>query len=403
MAAVEVTPSRSPVDSVRAACEAMLAEGRAWSFGEVAASARMSRQALFRHPQLREMVNEARARAAAGRPAVAKAPPKDSRPARLAPVVDLRPSSVPPVADLAAAWVADRLERGRIGPRSADAYMERLRLFSRAIPAVEGLDRASLGAWQRSLARRGQSTKRAYVSTVAQFLKGLHVEGYTDDDLSVHLTPVREPRSVPRALAASDAGRVLEVCGRRLPRDGITVSARREVGLRDGVIVSLMLGCGLRCMEVAALDLDDYDRDAGTIFVNGKGGHQRVLPVPAGTARAIAAYVEQRGTVAGPLLLGVGSKSPSDRRMTAKAVSKRLGLLMAAAGVHKAGDGRSAHALRHTAASDVLDRCLDLRVVQQMLGHASLATTERYLRRADLGRLRAAMEGRDYSAGGGAR
>ena len=70
---------------------------------------------------------------------------------------------------------------------------------------------------------------------------------------------------------------------------------------------------------------------------------------------------------------------------------------MRRAGVKRGNyDGVSGHALRHTAASDVLDRCGDLRQVQQMLGHSSLATTAIYLRRADAGQIRAAMEGRDY-------
>ena len=70
---------------------------------------------------------------------------------------------------------------------------------------------------------------------------------------------------------------------------------------------------------------------------------------------------------------------------------------MSTAGIKRgAGDGVSAHALRHTAASDVLDRCHDVRTVQAMLGHVSIATTQIYLRRADLSRMREAMAGRDY-------
>jgi integrase len=98
------------------------------------------------------------------------------------------------------------------------------------------------------------------------------------------------------------------------------------------------------------------------------------------------------------LLLAVGSKSPDDRRISARWISKRIGRLMADAGIHRPGDRRTAHALRHTAASDVLDRCHDVRTVQQMLGHASLQSTEVYLRRADLNRLRRAMSGRVYVA-----
>ena len=83
--------------------------------------------------------------------------------------------------------------------------------------------------------------------------------------------------------------------------------------------------------------------------------------------------------------------------MTANDWSKRMTALFWEAGLKKANyDGRSAHALRHTAASDVLDRCKNVRTVQAMLGHASIATTQIYLRRANLDQLREAMSGRDY-------
>jgi integrase/recombinase XerD len=131
-----------------------------------------------------------------------------------------------------------------------------------------------------------------------------------------------------------------------------------------------------------------------TLLVKGKGAHERVLPVPAPAAAAIGDYRDSVGWRAGPLVCDLHS---GRRSISAPAVARIIGDLMRRTGVKvAAGDGVTAHALRHTAASDVLDRCGNVRTVQRMLGHASLATTQIYLRRASLGQLREAMDGRDY-------
>lgn len=112
----------------------------------------------------------------------------------------------------------------------------------------------------------------------------------------------------------------------------------------------------------------------------------------------LAAYLVVRGRRAGPLFLPGPhcSRWSADGHLSPDRIGKIVARALVDAGVHTPGDGRSAHALRHTAASDVLDRCDNVRTVQTMLGHKSLQTTQRYLRRASLGQLRNAMEGRHY-------
>jgi integrase/recombinase XerC len=150
---------------------------------------------------------------------------------------------------------------------------------------------------------------------------------------------------------------------------------------------------------VSAADRDDYDRVRQTITVTGKGGHQRTLPVPVEVATALDVYLAGAGRRAGPLIVpDPQGKLSADGRVSPARVSELVSSIMEAAGVHRPGDGRTAHALRHTAASDVLDVCHDLRLVGQMLGHQSLQSTQIYLRRADLGAMRLAMAGRDYRA-----
>ena len=151
--------------------------------------------------------------------------------------------------------------------------------------------------------------------------------------------------------------------------------------LRAQVIVELMFAMGLRCVEVARLAGRDYDPVASTMIVSGKAGEERRLPVPATAAGLLAEW--QAGRPGGPLV-GLGSRR----------ISVLVSRWMAAAGI-KGGpyDGVSAHALRHTFASNTLDRCGNVYTVQAALGHASLTTTQRYLRPTTMAELRAAMAG----------
>lgn len=140
--------------------------------------------------------------------------------------------------------------------------------------------------------------------------------------------------------------------------------------------------------------LQDWDRTAGMIRVTGKGGHERELPIPTEVHRHLRNYLAEHPAPNGPLIRSYANPSVSLKRQT---ISKMVGAWMVAAGV-KYGrfDGISAHALRHTAASDVLEECGDLRVVMEMLGHLHLSSTAIYLKRAGIPKMRAAMEGRTY-------
>ena len=291
----------------------------------------------------------------------------------------------PSLAQLATLYMARQTGTGTLAANSARVELVRLRSLPGWHHHAAALDAQAVDAWTYTLHRFSPSSRRAYVGAVRRYLRWLALNGHTPTDLSSRLPKVREPRGVPRALSAPAVASITN-----------TRATSRVAWLPAAV--ALMVGCGLRCVEVSRLDVDDYNPSSRTVHVVGKGGHQRVLPVPADTARALHEWTASHPATSGPFLVGVRSPQSPDGRLSPAWISKRTARLMASAGVHTAGDGRSAHSLRHTAASDVLDRCHDLRVVQQMLGHQSLATTERYLRIADLGRMRDAMEGRSYAA-----
>lgn len=235
--------------------------------------------------------------------------------------------------------------------------------------------------WLAEIAHLAPSTRRSKLSTVRGFCLWLVDEGHIDLNPTSKIKRIRQPRSVPRALRWDDVSRLMG----SLPDQ------------RARAICALMVGLGLRCVEVERAGTGDYDPRAGTLRVVGKGGHERVLPVPREVSSELDRYLGEVGMTPGPL---IRSQRQPWRGIDAGTLSNYMAEWMRAAGVkHSKRDGVSAHALRHTAASDVLDRCGDLRVVQEMLGHAQLATTSIYLRRANLGQMRDAMSGRDYRAG----
>jgi integrase/recombinase XerD len=277
-------------------------------------------------------------------------------------------------------WLRERVLGGEITPRTRRLLEYRLAALlerSGERPLAE-LDRRAVRAWAQRIGHLSPATRRLYRSTLVCLCRWGIEEGLLEGDPSRHLPAIREPQRVPRARPRSDVARLL-------------LGARDE---RERLIVVLMVQMGLRCVEVARAELGDYDPGARTLLVKGKGAHERTLPVPAPAGAAIGAYRDSIGWRAGPLVCDLHS---ARRPISAPAVARIVGNLMRRTGVKvAAGDGITAHALRHTAASDVLDRCNNVRTVQGMLGHASLATTQIYLRRASLGQLRDAMEGRFY-------
>ena len=283
-------------------------------------------------------------------------------------------------ADLVSTYLGGRLARAEISAKSAALHRSRLTTLVAVCPAVADLTRAGVERWLGSL-ELAPASRRAYLSTVKGFTAWLVDEGHLSADPCARVPKVREPRRVPRALTRAQVRALLAV----LPDS------------RAWAVVMLMLGCGLRAAEVAGLEVADWDPDGETLFVRGKGGHERMVPVPVEVAERLDKYLSDRGRHAGVL---IGSqRRPYGQALNPSAIVKLASGWMAAAGI-KGGpyDGRSGHALRHTCASDVYEASHDFRTVQDMLGHQHLATTAIYLRHSDLDRMRAAMAGRDYAA-----
>ena len=234
---------------------------------------------------------------------------------------------------------------------------------------VANMSRHDVQRYQETIAHLSVGTRRNRLSVSRSFVRWLQLEGRLKNDPFVGVKFPKPPRRVPRALTRDECDRLWAV----LP------------DLRARAVVSLMLGLGLRRIEVVRAQVADYDPRRRTLQVVGKGSHERLLPVP-----------EHVATVLDELLQSV-IHGPMIRTRTGSISHAYVGMLvrgwMTVAGIKKAPwDGKACHALRHTIASEVADIEPDLRVVQEILGHASLANTQIYLRRADIGKMRAAME-----------
>jgi integrase/recombinase XerC len=245
---------------------------------------------------------------------------------------------------------------------------------------VDRFGSATIRRWQESVAHLKPSTRASAWTAIVGFTRWMQAEGVIAKDPCVGVKAPRRPRGEPRALESGSVARLLEVAP----------------DARARAIIWLEVGLGLRRIEVHRLQVEDWLRRDQLMRVTGKGSHERTVPVVSGAARALDDYLAEWPATVGPMIRS--TTNPSNP-LSLSALSHYMAEWMYAAGIKNAPrDGVNGHALRHTAASDVLDECGDLRVVQEMLGHRSLATSSIYLRRADIRRMRDAMENRDYGA-----
>ena len=191
---------------------------------------------------------------------------------------------------------------------------------------------------------------------------------------------MREPAAGPLALSLRDVRLLFEVAP----------------DPRARAVVALMVGIGLRCVRWLGRKWRTGTKTPAVSRCGAKVTTSARIPGPAEVRAILLEYLVVRGSHGGPLICSYVRPFTG---VSSAHLSRMLSGWLAQAGVKRAAyDGRSAHALRHTCASDVFESSHDLRVVQEMLGHASIATTQIYLRRADLDRMSEAMSGCDYRA-----
>lgn len=203
-------------------------------------------------------------------------------------------------------------------------------------------------------------------------VRGLHRfalrEGLTPGDPASAVRPPTPPRRLPKAISVAQVEQLIAAAG-----TGGEDTAR---GLRDRALLELLYGSGARISEAVGLDVDDLDLTDGFVRVSGKGGKERILPVGDYARRATEAYLVRarpglasagRGAAALFLNARGGRLSRQGAWMVLRAAAERAGLTEV-----------SPHTLRHSFATHLLDGGADVRVVQELLGHASVTTTQVY-------------------------
>jgi site-specific recombinase XerD len=225
---------------------------------------------------------------------------------------------------------------------------------------------SSEGAAPATVAR-----KLAAVRGLFDFLVRTERVGQNPADLVS--SPKREEK-LPRVLTVEQVRRLLE-----------QIPAHTPLELRDRAMLELAYSCGLRCEEIVNLDIDSLDFETEQLRVLGKGSKERLLPVGEPAQRALRRYSERgRHALSADPRERALFLSKSGRRLSNSDVTRRLGLWVREAAL---AAGVSPHSLRHSFATHLLEGGADLRTIQELLGHASISTTQVYTR-VDAARLR---------------
>ena len=237
-------------------------------------------------------------------------------------------------------------------------------------------------------ARRGRpndpglapTSLRRRAAAIRGFYRFAYGDGVIAVDVAAHLDLPRQPRLLPETLTVAEVERLLEVTNGEVPDTGMPREAD-GVGLRNRALLELLYAAGLRVSEALQLDRDQLSLDGGFVRVIGKGDRERLVPVGDIALQWLSRYL------AWPRAAWLGSAGLADRPdapLFVTARGRRLGRQQAwtivKASAAAAGlDGRvSPHTLRHSFATHLLEGGADLRVVQELLGHASISTTQLY-------------------------
>lgn len=269
-------------------------------------------------------------------------------------------------------WRQSKRDLAALSFKSYAADLAALQQFLRArhISELASLDTEVLREWLWQQASSGLSatTLRRRVSSVRGFTKWLFDQGLTDADWGSTLHQPKAPKRLPRVLTESQISEMLEDLVAR-------ADSGDPIAVRNVAIVELLYASALRVSELCGANVESVDFSERAIRIVGKGNRERVAPIGQPAVEALQRYLEKRGNLVTEHSGSALFLSRQGRRVNPRAVYELMAGLL---GEHPGAGPRGPHTLRHSAATHLLDHGADLRSVQEMLGHRSLATTELY-------------------------
>lgn len=268
-----------------------------------------------------------------------------------------------------------RAERGR-SAHTVRAYVRDVSVFLDEVgahddAALRSVSLADLRAWLGMVSRRGaaRATIARTSASLRTFFGWLERTGRVDTDPSLRLSAPSRHRTLPPVLAQRSAAALLDVAA-------VAADDDDPVHLRDRAALELLYGTGIRVGELVGLDVDDVDLGSNVVRVVGKGDKERIVPFGLPARAAVIEWID-RGRPrlvnrdSGPALLLGRRGRRVDQRQVRTVVHEMLRHVPDAPDL-------GPHGLRHSAATHLLEGGADLRMVQELLGHASLATTQIY-------------------------
>jgi integrase/recombinase XerC len=266
------------------------------------------------------------------------------------------------------------LERGA-SPHTSRAYRKDLELFAaflqeQGLPLdVTKIDYLTIRLYLGHLYQRKQIKRTSVVrklATLRAFFRYLKREGIVEKNPAKMVAIPKGGKDLPHTLSVDEAFRFLDI-----------PDAASPLGNRDRAILEFLYSSGLRVGELTALSLSDLDLRAGMVRVLGKGGKERMVPIGSKAVEALNLYLTRRGE-----LMGKGERAPQylflnhrGGRLTARSVGRMIKKYLLQGGIVKE---TTPHTFRHSFATHLLDAGADLRGIQELLGHASLSTTQKY-------------------------
>lgn len=283
------------------------------------------------------------------------------------------------LADAATAFL-DHLavERG-LAPHTLAAYrrdLARYRAFlvARGLTELATVTPADVRDYVVQVRQGADGRPPLAASSTARMVAAVHgwhrfaaLEGWAPGDPAAGVKPPARPRRLPKALSVEQVGALLDAAG----------VGEGAVPLRDRALLELLYSTGARISEVVGLDVDDLDLDVGQVLLRGKGSKERVVPVGSFARDAVQAYLVR----ARPELASHGRGTPALFLNTlGRRLSRQSGWAVLRVAADRAGltTPVSPHTLRHSFATHLLAGGADVRVVQELLGHASVTTTQIY-------------------------